>query len=360
MRKNWFEWRYASLDDRAACKALIEQGSKSFHAASLLLPGRIRDPAYAIYAFCRIADDHVDLGDDPIKAVADLKSRLDDIYAGAPLDHPVDRALTDVVLRHHIPQRLFDALIEGLEWDSAGRIYQTIGELHGYSARVASAVGAIMTCLMGKREIETLSRACDLGVAMQLTNIARDVGEDARAGRIYLPRDWLSEVGIDAQALLANPVMSPELGRVIERLLDHADTLYERSGAGVAALPGRCRPAINAARRLYQAIGDEIRLLDYNTIDHRAYVGKKRKLILAAKAAREAAFLGKAGTTPCLNETEFLVRAVSDYPKEIFSRAHTDIDSRIEWIILLFEKLEARVPPAAVHEPVAIEAAQSR
>ncbi|MDJ0683250.1 MAG: phytoene/squalene synthase family protein [Alphaproteobacteria bacterium] len=360
MRKNWFEWRYASLDDRAACKALIEQGSKSFHAASLLLPGRIRDPAYAIYAFCRIADDHVDLGEDPIQAVADLTARLDDIYAGKPMDHPVDRALTDVVLRHHIPRRLFDALIEGLEWDSAGRAYETIGDLHGYSARVASAVGAIMTCLMGKRDPVILSRACDLGVAMQLTNIARDVGEDARAGRIYLPRVWLREAGIEAEVLLADPRMSPALGRVIERLLDHADTLYERSGAGIAALPGRCRPAINAARRLYQAIGDEIRLLDYNTIDQRAYVDTKRKLILAAKAAREAAFLGKADTAPCLDETEFLVRAVSDYPKEIFSRAHTDIDSRIEWIILLFEKLESRVPPAPIHDAAGLEAAHTR
>jgi len=211
MRMSWFEWRFASLDDRAHCRRTIRQGSRNFFAASLILPSDLRDPAYAVYAFCRMADDEVDLGTSQTDAIARLKQRLDAVYLQTPLDHPCDRALTDVVRRYDIPRVLFDALVEGLEWDDTGLSYETIEDLEAYAARVASAVGAIMTCLMGRRASATLARACDLGVAMQLTNIARDVGEDARAGRVYLPHAWLREAGIDPDALITDPAMSPAL-----------------------------------------------------------------------------------------------------------------------------------------------------
>ena len=341
MRANWFEWRHATLDDREACRALIQQGSKSFYAASLLLPSDMRMPTYAVYAFCRIADDAVDDEGASRMATARLRQRLQSVYLGKPESNPCDRALADVVTMFDLPRALFEALIEGLEWDQAGRSYDTIEELHAYAARVASAVGTIMTCVMGRKSAQTLARACDLGVAMQLTNIARDVGEDARNGRVYLPSQWLCDAGLDPDSLIANPQMSPALASVVERLLGHADALYEQSLMGIADLPLGCRPAINAARRIYAAIGSEISENGYDTINHRAFVSTRRKIVIAIGATFEA-FLSRAGRSATeMNETQFLVSAVVDHK----IRANKPLDaaeSPIEWVLTMIELLEQR------------------
>ncbi len=113
---------------------------------------------------------------------------------------PWTRAFAAVVSCHEIPRALPDALVEGLAWDVAGRSYDTLAELEAYAARVAGAVGVMMALVMGTRDAGALARAADLGVAMQLTNIARDVGEDASMGRIYLPRQWLREAGIEPES----------------------------------------------------------------------------------------------------------------------------------------------------------------
>ena len=134
------------------------------------------------------------------------------------------------------------ALFEGFQWDCEGRRYDSLEALHGYAARVAGAVGVMMTLLMGVRDGPALARACDLGVAMQLTNIARDVGEDARSGRLYLPLDWLREVGLDADGFLAAPAPSAALAGVVARLLAEADRLYARARGGIARLPAPLPP----------------------------------------------------------------------------------------------------------------------
>ncbi|MEO8280203.1 MAG: phytoene/squalene synthase family protein, partial [Ideonella sp.] len=244
--------------DLAACRTALRHGSKTFLAASLLLPRSVHEPASALYAFCRLADDAVDTEADRGQAVARLRKRLQLAYAGTPQDAAADRALAQVVARHHIPAALFDALLEGFEWDLDGRCYETLEQLHDYAARVAGAVGAMMALLMGVRSADGLARACDLGVAMQLSNIARDVGEDARMGRLYLPRAWMRQAGLDPDMWLAQPVFSPALGAVVQRLLDAADELYQRADGGVARLPLACRPGINAARFMYAAIGHEV------------------------------------------------------------------------------------------------------
>ena len=169
--------------DMAHCRDAIRQGSLSFHAASKLLPARVRDPALALYAFCRLADDAVDDTDDKAPAVLGLRDRLDLVYAGRPRNTPADRAFAAVVEDFEMPRALPEALLEGLAWDAVGRRYDTLSGVLDYSARVAAAVGAMMCVLMRVRNADALARACDLGLAMQLTNIARDVGEDAQAGR---------------------------------------------------------------------------------------------------------------------------------------------------------------------------------
>jgi phytoene synthase len=297
--------------DRAACRVLLRSGSHSFYLASLLLPRRVGDAATALYAFCRLADDAVDMpGCAATRVQADLHAQLERIYAGRPAAQPMERLLAGVIETHAIPRSLLSALLEGFEWDVQGRRYATAAALNSYAARVAGSVGALMCLLMGVRAPAVVARACDLGVAMQLTNIARDVGQDARAGRLYLPLDWLREADIDAERWLAQPQFSPALGAVIERLLQAADALYERSAAGIAGLPADCRPGIHAARLLYAEIGNDLRRHGLDAVTRRAHVGAARKARLLGAALCAAARATVPSAYAALPETRFLVDAV--------------------------------------------------
>ncbi len=298
----------------AACADLIRQGSKSFHAASRLLPQDVRRPAYALYAFCRLSDDAVDLEQGaPSRrraAIEKLKHRLDRAYAGNPSPIAADIAFADMVRRHGMSKALPLALIDGLAFDAEDGRCETLSDLYAYSARVAGSVGAMMTVLMGVRDPLILARACDLGVAMQLTNIARDIGEDARNGRLYLPLEWLRETGIDERDFLRNPKFQPRIGALVERLLHHADGLYRRSVVGISGLPLSCRPAMHAARIIYRDIGRKVAGQGHDSIRQRAVVGDLRKWVLLAGALGRTTVPRKAVWQGPLPETAFLVDAV--------------------------------------------------
>lgn len=332
--------------DLAACREMLRQGSRTFFAASLLLPSPVRDPATALYAFCRLADDEVDLGSGGMRAVERLQRRLDRVYAGRPENGPVDRAFADVVAQHAIPQAVPEALLDGMAWDARGRRYARLAEVQAYAVRVAGTVGAMMAMLMGTRSPDLIARACDLGVAMQLTNIARDVGEDARAGRLYLPTQWLEEAGIDPDAWLARPAPSPALGGVVQRLLHAADPLYRRAATGIDGLPKRCQPGIHAARVLYAEIGREVERRGLDSVTGRAVVGWPRKLALLTGARAPSARAGRIDA-PALAEARFLVDAIGAAPE---GRARAiadqtpwwDLGQRVVWVIDLFERLERR------------------
>ena len=273
--------------DIEACKAILAEGSKSFSAASLILPSRLRAPAAVFYAFCRIADDLVDFADDPRRAVEELGQRLDRIYAGQPEDDPVDRAFARVVQEHVLPRAVVDGLIEGFEWDADERSYETLPELLGYCARVASVVGVVMTMMMGPRDARTLARACDLGAAMQLTNICRDVVEDAGRGRLYLPAAWLRERGLDPEHFVAHIgdyAGDQRVAELIEAVLCEADNYYRRADAGIPMLPWDSRPAIRAASLIYADIGRMIRVQGCDPTRGRAHTSKGRKLWLLVRA----------------------------------------------------------------------------
>ncbi|MGB5212119.1 MAG: phytoene/squalene synthase family protein [Anderseniella sp.] len=300
--------------DGAACRASIRTGSRSFHLASMLLPANVRWPAHAMYAFCRFADDAVDEADDPVTALSDLKERLDLIYDGEPLPAPADRAFADIVERFQIPRSVPDALMQGFQWDSEGRKYDSISDVVSYSVRVASTVGVMMTLVMGVRDRQALARACDLGIAMQLTNIARDVGEDAREGRLYLPRHWLAEAGVDAEQWLRAPVYNEAITHVTGRLLQTADIYYQRCVSGIAMLPARCRPAINAARLIYAEIGRELERLQLNSVDHRAVTSTSRKLALLSRAIADSALLKGTSSLEEAPQACFLLDAIDGLP----------------------------------------------
>lgn len=263
---------------------MLADGSKSFHAASLLLPATVRRKATIFYAFCRLADDAVDHASNKKGALEVLKGRLDRLYARDPLDQAVDRIFADLVREQGLPRAVLDALFEGFEWDAQDKRYDSLSDVRAYGLRVAGTVGVAMALLMGCNNPHALARACELGIAMQLTNIARDVGEDANAARLYLPRDWMWEEGLDPDAWMARPEMSKPLGRVIARLLSEADRLYRRSEAGIAVLPAMCRPAIYAARYIYADIGRRIVRNRYDSVNKRAVIGGGRKVALIAQA----------------------------------------------------------------------------
>ncbi|MCH2076238.1 MAG: phytoene/squalene synthase family protein [Rhodobacteraceae bacterium] len=338
--------------DMEACREAIRHGSLSFHTASKLLPARVRDPALALYAFCRLADDAVDLGDDETAAVLSLQERLNLAYEGRPKNTPYDRAFAAMVEEHEMPRALPEALLEGLAWDALGKEYQTLSGVFAYSARVAAAVGAMMTVLMGVRDANALARACDLGVAMQLTNIARDVGEDARMGRIYLPRGWFAEAGLEPDVFLADPLPTPEVRRMVKRLLSEADRLYLRAEAGVPQLPRSARPGITAARLVYAGIGSQIRANGFDSISHRAVTTKRQKLGWVGQAVMRSA-AGMLMPQPAtlyarpLPEVAFLVDAAAT-PASAPSRTSAVLDVLAE--LRAREAIESRVPQLAPAE----------
>jgi 15-cis-phytoene synthase len=338
--------------DIAACRALLRGGSRTFHAASLVLPRKVADPAIALYAFCRLADDAVDIGHDNGRdraaAVARLRDRLDWVYRGQPLPHPADRAFASVVGQFAIPRALPEALLEGLEWDAQSRRYVTLNDLQTYAARVAGSVGAMMTLVMGPRAPDVVARACDLGVAMQLTNIARDIGEDARAGRLYLPLQWFCEAGIDPEVWLARPCFSPAIAAMTQRLLDAADELYVRARVGIAQLPLACRPGIHAAGLLYAEIGRAVERAGLDSMTQRAVVPTSRKLsVLARRLALTATGMGSPTPSdhaiPALAETQFLIDAIVAQPHgPPLRRRVKPVEDRVVWVLDLFTRLEQR------------------
>ncbi len=321
---------------------MIRNGSKTFYTASLLLPQRVCDAARALYAFCRVADDLVDGSDDSRAAVDRLLIRLERMYRGHPDDHPADRAFADVALRYAIPREIPEALIEGFAWDAAGRRYQTLDDVHAYAVRVAGTVGAMMSLIMEVRAPAAIARACDLGVAMQLTNIARDVGEDARNGRLYLPLAWLLEAGIDPDSFLSDPRHSPQIAAVTQRILAEADRLYARSMSGIAMLPAACRPSIHAARLLYAEIGRDVERNGCDSISRRAVVPTSRKLTLLLQGVAASLAAAAASEAPAVASAQFLLDSVAKAGEP--QRPPRTLDERAQWLMDLFTRLEKQRP----------------
>ena len=333
---------FATSNDHRECRAAIRAGSRSFFAASRLLPAHVRRPAFALYAFCRLSDDVVDLEGGSESALARLSHRLARAHRGQPLPNAADRALAETLRSHAIPLEIPEALLEGLAWDAQGRRYQTLEALEAYAARVAGTVGVMMTLIMDVRDPHALARACDLGAAMQLTNIARDVGEDARAGRVYLPLDWLEEAGVDVAGFLADPEPTPAIRLVVARLLEEARRLYEGARAGIAELPRACRPAILAAATIYAEIGREIASVGFDSVTRRARVSGSRKLSLLAQAVAAAPLIARSSPAPATSANAFLLEAVAAHPLRPFARLRgfSALAAPFVRTLDLFERLE--------------------
>ena len=289
----------AGPDLVAMSKAMMGEGSKSFAQAAALFDRETRAGAYLLYAWCRHCDDVIDgqeLGHGREELTPEEQRRLlDDLYAqtrsalaGEPQHHPIFAAFQAVALRDAIPPEPALALIDGFAMDVEGRRYRTLDELLLYCWRVAGVVGVMMARVMGVRDPATLKRAGDLGLAFQLTNIARDVIDDAENGRVYLPLDWLAEAGVP-EAEVGDPARRAAVFAVARRQLEAAEPYYDSARIGLARLPFRSAWAIASARGVYRQIGRTLERGGPAAWDRRVVVGKAAKLARVAEAAVVAA-----------------------------------------------------------------------
>ena len=253
--------------------------SKSFYFASALLPEEKRSAVRALYAFCRTVDDIVDES-----SGADCAPQLDywrSIVETASFadDDLVAAAWADTLARYHIPRHYALQLIDGVARDLVQSRYQTFDELATYCYGVASTVGLMSMHIIGFRNIDAVPYAIKLGVALQMTNILRDVGEDYRNGRLYLPREELAFYGIQ-ESDLSQGRTSDNWRQFMKFQIDRTRQLYTESWAGVKMLESEGQLAIGAASIFYQGILEEIEKDNYNVFTHRA------SLNTLAKASR--------------------------------------------------------------------------
>jgi phytoene synthase len=276
----------------------IAVGSKSFAAAARLFDPATRRSVLMLYAWCRHCDDVVDgqeLGfnaapaptHDAARQLAVLEEMTRRAYAGEAMTDPAFAAFQEVALQHAIAQRFAFDHLAGFGMDVAEARYETIDDTLRYCYHVAGVVGLMMASIMGARDARVLDRACDLGLAFQLTNIARDIVEDARVGRNYLPAAWLREAGIPAEEI-ADPRHRAALARLAARLVDHAEPYYESATHGIGALPLRSAWAIASARNVYRQIGIEVKRRGAHAWDERTGTSRAAKLRLLAKGGVDA------------------------------------------------------------------------
>lgn len=268
----------------------IKHGSKSFAAAARLFDRETRDDCVMLYAWCRHCDDVIDgqtLGHDQqadfrdgqLERLADLRRQTEEALRNGRSSDPIFVALSRVAQRRAIPALHPQQLLRGFEMDVEERTYETVADTLDYGYHVAGVVGVMMAMIMGARDPAVLDRASDLGIAFQLTNIARDVIDDARSGRVYLPAELLREQGIDAVDA-DNRSQWPRLHAAALRLLDIAEPYYTSALAGMSALPPRSAWAIGAARRVYRAIGEKLRRGGPSAWEERVSTSKAEKVAL--------------------------------------------------------------------------------
>jgi phytoene synthase len=263
-----------------ACEQVTLRHSRTFSLASGLLPKDKRQAARALYAFCRVSDDIVDqsLHTDPLRELAAWRARS---LSAHPSDADlVAVAWADARARFGIPIRYAEQLLDGVASDLTKSRYQTFDELAAYAYSVASTVGLMSMHIIGFSGPEAVPHAIKLGVALQLTNILRDVGEDWENGRLYLPQEDLRRFGL-TEADIASGKVTPAWRKFMRFQIERVRRLYAESWPGIAMLAGDGRFAIAAAADLYEAILEDIEAHDYDVFSRRAHLsawGKLRRL----------------------------------------------------------------------------------
>lgn len=285
----------AGIDDpslRASyerCRQLNAQHGKTYYLATLLLPPAKRPYVHALYGFARYADEIVDDLASTLseQEKADWLGRwgdefLADVRRGRSHD-PVGRAVVDTVRTWDIPLEHFEAFLHSMRMDLTVTEYPTYEALYEYVYGSAAVIGLQMVPILEPTSPEAYDRAMDLGVAFQLANFIRDVGEDLQRGRVYLPLEELAAHGV-SRADLERRVATPSIKAALREQVARVRMLEERSRPGIAMLSPDSQPCIDAARVLYCGIVDEVEAIDYEVFTHRATVPMRRRLAVAGPA----------------------------------------------------------------------------
>lgn len=273
----------------ADCRRITRENAKSFYFASFPLPRHKRDATYATYAFCRVADDVVDDAKPGEEQAArdelrKLRLMLDGIAAGRNPQHPLWSPFAETVARFGVPVETFHALLDGVESDLAVRRFASFDELRRYCYQVASTVGVALSHIFGFEDEDALDYAANMGIAMQLTNIVRDVGADLDLGRVYLPLDELAAFGLDEDALHARVVTDP-FRQLLRFQIARAREFYRRAFRGIRFLT---RDGSHWTAYLmgdvYRSILDDVERNDFDVFNRRASISLGRKISRAVTA----------------------------------------------------------------------------
>jgi phytoene synthase len=265
---------------------LTRRSRSNFYYAFLTLPRPRREALYAVYAFCRTVDDVADLGQDPAAQRAELARWREDVARcfapGPPPAHPIARQLAEAVRTYPIPRAALEAIIEGCEMDLARVRFQRAEDLYPYCYRVASAVGLCCIEIFGYTDPRAREYAIQLGTALQLTNIIRDVGADARDGRVYLPQDDLKEFGVDEGALVAGR-HDERFVRLMQHQAARARGFYAAAAAAYPVVDARSLVAAEIMGRIYHALLQEIEARRFAVFQERITLPTRRKVAIALR-----------------------------------------------------------------------------
>ncbi|MFW9964703.1 MAG: phytoene/squalene synthase family protein [Candidatus Sifarchaeia archaeon] len=272
------------------CMSLFKIHARSFYFASRYLDENDRRAFSALYAFCRLADDFADEIDIPPEAIEyeldALKDIVERMHQGEIFDHPVLRAFGDTMEKYKIPTKYLNELIEGVRMDTNLREIITVEELETYCYNVASTVGVMLCYIMRATDPNTIERAIDLGKALQITNILRDIDEDFQNGRIYLPLETRQQFRVTRDAFEKRKVDS-NFKWLIKHHIAMANSYYTKAEIGIQDLPPGGAFTVKVASRVYAEIMNEIKKMDYDVFKKRAIVPKWKKLWIAYKLRRE-------------------------------------------------------------------------
>jgi len=267
-----------------ACRAITRREAKNFYYAFLTLPAAKRRAIYAAYAFCRYCDDSVDQetsAEAKMTALAELQANLEDTYSGRT-SSPVFLALGDAAKRYDIPRDYFREIILGVESDLVKDRFQNFDELREYCYRVASVVGLICLQIFGYKNDDAKEYAVDLGLAMQLTNIIRDVREDLEMGRVYLPQDEMARFGYSEEDL-RNGVRNQAFRELMKFQSQRARDYFDRGFKLLPYLSRRSRACPAVLGALYSKVLDRIEASDYDVLESRVSLTKAEKIGITTK-----------------------------------------------------------------------------
>ncbi len=272
------------------CREVSWKHAKTFYFATHFLPAPKRRAVHAVYALCRYVDDIVDHCEDKLSRKSLTKDKIvllinkwrtdiESCYGGVLIDHPIMIAWHDTLKKYQIPKNLPLELIDGVCMDLKQNRYETFDELYTYCYKVASVVGLMTSEIFGYTSEESLKHAVELGIAMQLTNILRDVGEDAQKGRIYLPLEDLKRFNLTEEEIL-NGVMSENFINLMKFEIERARRYYSESEKGIAMLSQDSRLAVKVSHDNYSRILRRIEEINYDVFKQRAFVSNTKKLAL--------------------------------------------------------------------------------